>query len=254
MLKRDQAIITRRQFRAPHHTISDAGLIGGGASPRPGEVSLAHNGVLFLDELPEYKKHVLEVLRQPLEDHCVTISRASSSVTFPASFMLVAAMNPCPCGYATDSKHDCNCSHRQIHRYRSRISGPLMDRIDMHVEVPAVPYTDLAALPSAENSEDIHKRVIRARLRQSKRFNRTRIFCNAQMGGRDIRAYCGLSAQTNAMLEAAVDKFGLSARAYVRILKMARTIADLDQEQSIGEMHLFEAIQYRALDRSAIAY
>ena len=249
MLKPDQAMITRRQFRAPHHTISDAGLIGGGALPRPGEVSLAHHGVLFLDELPEYKKHVLEVLRQPLEDHCVTISRASSSVTFPASFMLVAAMNPCPCGYATDSKHICHCSQQQIRRYRSKISGPLMDRIDMHVEVPAVSYADLAALPPAEKSADIHQRVVRARQRQSGRFSRARIFCNAQMSGRDIRSHCRLNAQTNAMLETAVDKFGLSARAYIRILKMARTIADLDQEQDIGEMHLFEAIQYRSLDR-----
>jgi magnesium chelatase family protein len=249
MLQRDQALITHRQFRTPHHTISDAGLIGGGVLPRPGEVSLAHHGVLFLDELPEFKKHVLEVLRQPLEDHCVTISRASTSITFPASFMLVAAMNPCPCGYATDSKHACLCSHQQIQRYRSRISGPLMDRIDMHVEVPAVSYNDLAALPAAENSASIHRRVVRARDLQSKRFSRAHIHCNAQMSSRHIKSHCELNPQTSAMLEAVMDRFGLSARAYFRILKMARTIADLDQEQGISAIHLSEAIQYRSLDR-----
>jgi magnesium chelatase family protein len=252
MLKHDQALITHRQFRAPHHTVSDAGLIGGGAAPRPGEVSLAHHGVLFLDELPEYKKHVLEVLRQPMEDHRVTISRASSSVTFPASFMLVAAMNPCPCGYATDPKHTCRCSHQQIERYRSKISGPLMDRIDMHVEVPAVSYQDLAALPSSENSAVILKRVAAARKIQSRRFNHSRIFCNAQMRSRHVKTCCALNKQTSALLEAAMEKFGLSARAFFRILKMARTIADLEREQEINEMHLSEAIQYRSLDRRPV--
>jgi magnesium chelatase family protein len=254
MLQHDQALITRRQFRAPHHTISYAGLIGGGTAPRPGEVSLAHHGVLFLDELPEYKKHVLEVLRQPLEDRCVTISRASSSVTFPASFMLVAAMNPCPCGYATDPKHSCSCSHQQIERYRSKISGPLLDRIDMHVEVPAVSYRDLAALPVSENSAAIFKRVTKARKIQSKRFSRSRIYCNAQMRSRHLKACCTLNPRTSALLEAAMDRFGLSARAFFRILKMARTIADLDQKQEIEEMHLSEAIQYRSLDRKAVAF
>ena len=249
MLKKDQALITRRQFRAPHHTISDAGLIGGGVLPRPGEVSLAHNGVLFLDELPEYKKHVLEVLRQPLEDHCVTISRAATSVTFPASFMLVAAMNPCPCGYATDVNHSCNCSCQQIQRYRSKMSGPLMDRIDMHVDVPAVSFKDLAMLSPSEDSLAIHQRVTRARHMQSMRFMRDRIYCNAQMGNRHIRTHCNLAPQSSAMLEAAMDKLGLSARAFFRILKMARTIADLDQAQDIGAVHLAEAIQYRTLDR-----
>jgi magnesium chelatase family protein len=251
MLKGEQALITRRQFRAPHHTISDAGLIGGGAMPRPGEVSLAHNGVLFLDELPEYKKHVLEVLRQPLEDHCVTISRACTSITFPASFMLVAAMNPCPCGYATDTNHSCHCTYPQIQRYRSKISGPLMDRIDMHVEVPSVSYKDLATLPPSGDSLSIHKRVSRARQVQTKRFKRDRIYCNAQMSNRHMRTHCRLDLQTSAMLESAVDKLGLSARAFFRILKMARTVADLDQADNIGGVHLAEAIQYRTLDRGS---
>jgi magnesium chelatase family protein len=245
MLKKDQALITQRQFRAPHHTISDAGLIGGGAIPRPGEVSLAHNGVLFLDELPEYKKHVIEVLRQPLEDRCVTISRATTSITFPSSFMLVAAMNPCPCGYATDNGHSCRCSNAQIQRYRSKISGPLMDRIDMHVEVPAVSYQDLTALPSSGGSGTIRQRVVHARRIQSERFKRDRIYCNAQMSNRHIRMYCSLASGTDAMIEAAADKFGLSVRAIFRILKMARTIADLDSAQDVGAAHLAEAIQYR---------
>ncbi len=251
LLGKEQALIARRQFRAPHHTISDAGLIGGGSVPRPGEVSLAHNGVLFLDELPEYRKNVLEVLRQPLEDRCVTISRATTSITFPASFMLVAAMNPCPCGYATDSDHDCRCTGQQIQRYRSKISGPLMDRIDMHVEVPAVAYKDLAALPPSDDSSAIYKRVAEARQRQSRRFARERIYCNAQMGNRHIRSHCQLDSQAGAMLETAVHKLGLSARAYFRILKMARTAADLDRKQDICAIHIAEAIQYRTLDRQA---
>jgi magnesium chelatase family protein len=245
MLGKDQSLITQRQFRAPHHTISDAGLIGGGALPRPGEVSLAHNGVLFLDELPEYKKHVIEVLRQPLEDRCVTISRAATSITFPASFMLVAAMNPCPCGYATDAGKRCRCTSSQIQRYRSRISGPLMDRIDMHVDVPAVSYPELATLPATGESSAIRQRVAHARQLQSERFQRSGIYCNAQMGNRHIRGHCHLTAESNAMLQAAAEKFGLSVRAIFRILKMARTIADLDEEQDIGPPHLAEAIQYR---------
>ena len=245
LLRKNQALITERQFRAPHHTISDAGLIGGGALPRPGEVSLAHNGVLFLDELPEYKKHVIEVLRQPLEDRCVTISRAATSITFPSSFMLVAAMNPCPCGYATDAGQRCCCTSSQIQRYRSKISGPLMDRIDMHVDVPAVSYQELAALPASGESSVIRQRVIQARQLQSVRFQRDGIYCNAQMGNRHIRTHCILSSETNAMLRAAAEKFGLSVRAIFRILKMARTIADLDCEQSIGPAHLAEAIQFR---------
>jgi magnesium chelatase family protein len=245
MLQKNQALITERQFRAPHHTISDAGLIGGGALPRPGEVSLAHNGVLFLDELPEYKKHVIEVLRQPLEDRCVTISRAATSVTFPSSFMLVAAMNPCPCGYATDGGQRCRCTGSQIQRYQSRISGPLMDRIDMHVDVPAVSYQELAVLPATGESSTIRRRVIHARQVQSERFQRDGIYCNAQMGNRHIRAHCPLASGTNAMLQAAAEKFGLSVRSIFRILKMARTIADLDREQDIGPAHLAEAIQHR---------
>lgn len=250
LLRRDQALITSRPFRSPHHTISDAGLIGGGVSPRPGEVSLAHNGVLFLDEFPEYKKNVLEVLRQPVEDHCVTISRASSTMTYPAVFMLVAAMNPCPCGYATDLKHQCRCTHQQISRYQSKISGPLLDRIDLHVEVPAVSYQELSSLPPAEDSHIIRKRVMNARERQSKRFEKKPIYCNSQMSSRHVRAHCVLNKESSALMEKAVEKFGLSARAYFRILKIARTIADLSQKKNIETQHLSEAIQYRMLDRS----
>lgn len=250
MLSRGQALVTKRPFRSPHHTISDAGLIGGGHIPRPGEVSMAHNGVLFLDEFPEFKKHVLEVLRQPLEDLNVTISRASSTITYPAGFMLVAAMNPCPCGYFSDPKHECRCTYQQIRKYRSKISGPLMDRIDIHVEVPAVPYKDLSGEAWAESSKDIMKRVLASRLIQSKRFNRTKIFCNAQMNSRHIKKHCKIDGVSCNLLEAAIDKFGLSARAYNRILKIARTIADLAKEKDIQIDHISEAIQYRSLDRN----
>jgi magnesium chelatase family protein len=250
LLKADQALVSHRPFRSPHHTISDAGLIGGGVHPRPGEVSLAHNGVLFLDEFPEYKKNVLEVLRQPIEDHCVTISRAASSMTYPAVFMLVTAMNPCPCGYATDPKHECRCTHQQIIRYRSKISGPLLDRIDLHVEVPAVPFKDLSHLPPAEDSNHIRHRVIAARQLQWKRFRKSTKYCNAQMDSSSIRAVCKLDDQCHTILEAAVDKFGFSARTYFRILKIARTIADLSSESGIGTHHISEAIQYRTMDRN----
>ena len=249
MLSKEQAIVTKRPFRSPHHTISDAGLIGGGHNPRPGEVSMAHNGVLFLDELPEFKKHVLEVLRQPLEDLKVTISRASSTITYPSSFMLVAAMNPCPCGYFSDPKHECRCTYPQIHRYRSKISGPLMDRIDIHVEVPAVPYKDLMGDAQAESSEDIRKRVTAARAIQSERFRRTKIYCNARMSSRHIKKYCKIDDDSCNLLESAIDKLGLSARAYNRILKISRTIADLEGETDIRADHISEAIQYRSLDR-----
>jgi len=250
MLEQGQALVTQRPFRTPHHTMSDAGLIGGGHIPRPGEVSLAHNGVLFLDELPEFKKHVLEVLRQPMEDLKVTISRAASTLTYPASFMLVAAMNPCPCGYLSDPKHECRCTAQQIQRYRSKISGPLLDRIDMHVDVPAVPYKDLMQDSMAETSKEIRKRVIKARGLQSERLKRTKIYCNAQMGSRHIKKYCSIDQASSSLLETAIDKLGLSARAYKRVLKIARTIADLAGEADIKIDHISEAIQYRNLERS----
>jgi magnesium chelatase family protein len=249
LLEKDQALVIRRPFRSPHHTISDAGLIGGGHIPRPGEVSLAHNGVLFLDELPEFKKHVLEVLRQPLEDLRVTISRAATTLTYPASFMLVAAMNPCPCGYFSDPKHACRCSVHQIQRYRSKISGPLLDRIDIHVEVPAVPYKDLAGVHRAESSARIKDRVVLARNRQARRFARADFHCNAQMSSRHIKKYCPVDNVSHRLLEAAIDKLGLSARAHNRILKIARTIADLEGAAAISVDHISEAVQYRSLDR-----
>jgi len=252
MLPKDQALITTRPFRSPHHTISDAGLIGGGHYPRPGEVSIATNGVLFLDELPEFKKHVLEVLRQPLEDEKVTISRASMAITYPARFMLVAAMNPCPCGYLSDPKHECKCSAHQIQRYRSRISGPLIDRIDIHIEVPAVPYKKLMSGGfDAETSETIRNRVCAARAVQLERFRNTTIHCNAHMGSRLIRKHCRLSTEGIALMERAIDRLGLSARAFNRVLKIARTIADLEGKADIETDHVFEAIQYRTLDRKS---
>jgi magnesium chelatase family protein len=254
MLPKDEALITKRPFRSPHHTISDAGLIGGGHIPRPGEVSLAHNGVLFLDELSEFKKHVLEVLRQPLEDLQVTISRAALTLTYPSSFMLIAAMNPCPCGYFSDPKHECRCTYPQIHRYRSKISGPLMDRIDIHVEVPAVPYKDLIGESNAESSAIIGARVAAARSRQFERFKRTKIYCNAQMINRHIKKHCRIDEASCDLLEAAIDKLGLSARAYNRILKIARTIADLDDVSDISVDHIAEAVQYRSLDRGKRLY
>lgn len=254
MLPKDEALITKRPFRSPHHTISDAGLIGGGHIPRPGEVSLAHHGVLFLDELSEFKKHVLEVLRQPLEDLQVTISRAALTLTYPASFMLIAAMNPCPCGYFSDPKHECRCTYPQIHRYRSKISGPLMDRIDIHVEVPAVPYKDLMGESDSESSEVIGARVAAARARQSERFKRTKIYCNAQMINRHIKKHCRIDETSCDLLENAIDKLGLSARGYNRILKIARTIADLDDASDISVDHIAEAVQYRSLDRGKRLY
>jgi magnesium chelatase family protein len=249
MLKKDQALITRRPYRSPHHTISDAGLIGGGHFPRPGEVSLAHNGVLFLDELPEFKKHVLEVLRQPLEDHKVTISRAATTITYPSSFMLVAAMNPCPCGYFSDPKHECRCTPQQIQKYRSKISGPLLDRIDIHINVPAVAYKDLTGKCLQEPSSDIRTRVTTAREIQSERFSQTMIYCNSQMSSRQIRKYCRIDSASNTLLESAIDRLGLSARAYNRILKISRTLADLDAGRDICVEHVAEAVQYRSLDR-----
>jgi len=252
LLPPHSALIATRPFRSPHHTISDAGLIGGSHIPKPGEVSLSHNGVLFLDELPEFKKNVLEVLRQPLEDGRVTISRALSSLTFPSTFMLVAAMNPCPCGFYTDPNRECTCTMPQILRYRSRISGPLMDRIDIHIEVPAVRYRDLTGEASGEDSEAIKGRVNRARELQRQRFDGKRIYCNAQMAPRFLKKYCQIGEDSRALLEQAIDKLGLSARAYTRILKIARTIADLEGVEAIASQHISEAIQYRSLDRTLL--
>lgn len=254
MLEKDRPLLAVRPFRAPHHTISDVGLIGGGSTPKPGEVSLAHNGVLFLDELPEFKKNVLEVLRQPLEDGKVTISRSLVSLTYPSRIMLVAAMNPCPCGYLSDPIHPCSCTPVTIHRYRSRISGPLLDRIDIHIEVPAVKYRDLADRGEAESSAAIAARVAASRTIQAERFQGSKIHCNAQMTSRYIKKFCELDANGNRMLELVTDKLGLSARTYTRILKVARTIADLDTAQHIGEQHIAEAIQYRSLDRKTTSY
>jgi magnesium chelatase family protein len=245
-----QSLLTVRPFRAPHHTISDAGLIGGGSSPRPGEVSLAHGGVLFLDELPEFRRNVLEVLRHPLEDGVVTLSRAAMSLTFPARFMLAAAMNPCPCGYSGDPTHSCNCGPLAIERYRSRISGPLLDRIDIHLEVPAVAYGDIVGEQSGETSAVIRARVEHARAVQRDRFrDQPGVHANAHMSTRDLRRHCRLSQPVEAMLRQAVGRLGLSARAYHRVLKIARTIADLAGAGELGTAHVSEAIQYRSLDR-----
>ncbi|MBS1791079.1 MAG: YifB family Mg chelatase-like AAA ATPase [Acidobacteria bacterium] len=245
-----RGLLTTRPFRSPHHTISDAGLIGGGAIPRPGEVSLAHNGVLFLDELPEFERNVLEVLRQPLEDQRVTISRASMSLTFPASLMLVAAMNPCNCGFYGDPTRECRCTPPQVQRYISKISGPLLDRIDIHINVPAVKVSELAAQDSGETSEQIRARVVKVRKLQQQRFHGEHVFCNAQMPPRLIRKYCQLDPQSQQLLERAMMKLGLSARAYDRILKVSRTIADLEGMEQIVEKHISEAVQYRTLDRT----
>jgi len=247
----ENGVIINRPFRPPHHTISDVGLIGGGQVPKPGEVSLAHNGVLFLDELPEFKKSVLEVMRQPLEDGNVTITRARMSLTYPANFMLVAAMNPCPCGYFTDPSHDCSCHPVAIQKYLSRISGPLLDRIDIHIEVPAVPFDQLADTRSAETSANIRKRVEIARSIQTQRFKPfQRIHANAGMEKKQVQSFCKIDQTGAHLLKQAMDKLGLSARAYDRILKVSRTIADLSGAEHILPIHLSEAIQYRSLDRN----
>ncbi|HLW83091.1 MAG TPA: YifB family Mg chelatase-like AAA ATPase [Candidatus Acidoferrales bacterium] len=251
VLEDSRGLVATRPYRSPHHTISDAGLIGGGAIPRPGEVSLGHNGVLFLDELPEFQRNVLEVLRQPLEDGIVSIARAALSVSFPARFMLAAAMNPCPCGFFGDPTRECHCSPMQIQRYVSKISGPLLDRIDIHIEVPAVKYKELRNGNPAEASASVRERVIAARAVQLERFKGERkIYANAQMPPKLLRKHCEISADGEKLLENAIQKLGLSARAHDRILKVARTIADLDGVAEIQSRQLSEAIQYRTLDRT----
>ena len=251
LLAPGRSLLASRPFRAPHHTVSDAGLVGGGSSPRPGEVSLAHVGVLFLDELPEFRRNVLEVLRQPLEDGLVTLSRAAVSLTYPARFTLVAAMNPCPCGYQGDTTRACRCDPASVERYLARVSGPLLDRIDIHLRVPAVAYGELASRESGERSAAIRERVDRARSIQTERFKGQRgIHANAHMGSRDLRRYCQVAEPVEALLRLAITRLGLSARAYHRVLKIARTIADLAAVDAIGTDHVAEAIQYRSLDRS----
>jgi magnesium chelatase family protein len=246
LLPEDMPLLVTRPFRTPHHTISDAGLIGGGRIPRPGEVSLAHNGVLFLDEMPEFRKHVLEVMRQPLEDGIVTIARAAASLRFPANFMLVAAMNPCPCGFLGDKVKKCSCSPVQVQRYRNQLSGPLLDRIDMHIEVPPVQVEEISTQKPGESSENIRKRVNKARRLQQERFVSVPfINCNAQMGSRQIETFCPLDQQSKGLLNNAIDRLGLSARAYHRIIKIARTIADLAESEQINTPHVAEAVQYR---------
>lgn len=253
-IDRDKSLMTRRPFRSPHHTISDVALVGGGTYPQPGEISLAHNGVLFLDELPEFKRTVLEVMRQPLEDRVINISRAKFSVEYPASFMLVASMNPCPCGYYNHPEKDCVCSPGVVQKYLNKISGPLLDRIDIHVEVVPVPFEKLAETPPSESSAVVRERVVKARQIQEERFIEWKdIHCNAQMSTKHIRKFCTLDDPSSALLKNAMERLGLSARAYDRILKVSRTIADLDSSLNIKPEHVAEAIQYRSLDRDSWA-
>ncbi len=249
LLEPKQPLMARRPFRAPHHTVSDAGLVGGGNPPSPGEISLAHNGVLFLDELPEFNRRTLEVLRQPLEDGSVTIARAMHNATFPANFMLVAALNPCPCGYRNDPRRDCHCSVPQIERYMAKISGPLLDRIDIHIEVPAVPFKDLSAGAPGESSASMREQAIHARKIQAERFQETSTRFNAQMTSREARAFCPLDAACLELMRASVHDLGLSARAHDKILRVARTIADLESSPAIQAAHISEAVNYRMLDR-----
>ncbi len=248
-LRADEPLLTVRPFRPPHHTISDAGMVGGGSPPSPGEISLAHNGVLFLDELPEFNRKSLEVLRQPLEEGCVTISRALMSSTFPASFVLVASMNPCPCGYLGDPRHACKCAPMQIERYMGRISGPLLDRIDLHLEVPAVPFQELSASADGTSSATMREQVARARQVQRDRFGSDNHRLNSRMTTRQLRKHTVLDAEGRQLLQKAMDDLGLSARAHDRILRMARTIADLEGSAAIQQGHVIEAIGYRSLDR-----
>jgi magnesium chelatase family protein len=253
-LSADRPLVAARPFRSPHHNVSEAGMVGGGSVPRPGEVSLAHNGVLFLDELPEFRRDVLESLRQPLEDGIVTIGRARSTFTFPARFMLVCAMNPCPCGFYGDARRACTCTAQRIRQYRHRISGPLLDRIDIHIEVPAVRFEELAARHEPPNSGAPTARVVAARQSQGTRFAgldpRSPVYCNAQMGAQHVRRFCRVDRTSEEILRLAMERLGLSARAYHRILKVARTIADIDDSKEIGAGHVTEAVQYRTLDRT----
>jgi magnesium chelatase family protein len=247
-------LVTSRPFRSPHHTISDVALVGGGMNAQPGEISLAHNGVLFLDELPEFKRTVLEVMRQPLEDRIVSISRARFSVEYPASFMLMASMNPCPCGYYNHPEKDCVCAPGIVQKYLNKISGPLLDRIDLHVEVTPVPFSELSKAQSSESSKEIRERVITTRLIQTKRYaNHEGVYCNAQMRSKDLKEFCQLNEAGSQLLKTAMERLGLSARAYDRILKVARTIADIDASETIETNHIAEAIQYRSLDRDGWA-
>ncbi len=253
-IDRETSLMTRRPYRSPHHTISDVALVGGGTFPQPGEISLAHNGVLFLDELPEFKRTVLEVMRQPLEDRNISISRAKFAIDYPASFMLVASMNPCPCGFYNHPEKDCVCSPMVVQKYLSRISGPLLDRIDIHIEVVPVPFDKLSELKESETSETVRQRVINGRKVQELRFAKHEtIHCNAQMGSKQIREYCTLDSTCQQLIKTAMEKLGLSARAYDRILKVSRTIADLEGSETIQTHHLAEAIQYRSLDREGWA-
>ena len=248
-LEPGQPLMLLRPFRNPHHTISEAGLVGGGSTPAPGEISLAHHGVLFLDELPEFNRRTLEVLRQPLEEQCVTISRAIGSITFPANLMLVAAMNPCPCGYRGDPRRQCNCLPLQIERYLARISGPLLDRIDIHIEVPPVPFRELSDAQGGTTSEQMREQVVAAREIQKRRFAGPGSRVNGKMSPREIRRHCKLEPDAESLLKAAMEEMGLSARAHDKILRISRTIADLDQSEKITSGHLSEAINYRTLDR-----
>jgi magnesium chelatase family protein len=249
LLPPDTSLLTSRPFRAPHHTLSNAALIGGGSIPRPGEVSLAHNGVLFLDELPEFKRDGLEVLRQPLEDGVVTISRVQASLQYPANFILAAAMNPCVCGYFGDTHRQCTCTPTMVRKYQQKISGPLLDRIDLHVDVPRLAEEELVNYPPSESSAAIRERVCRAREVQQRRFQNLHLHCNAQMSSREIREFCVIGDEVRALLRSAIQQLSLSARAYDRILKVARTIADLGGSEKIAAPHVAEAIQYRSLDR-----
>ena len=251
-LNKEESMVATRPFRSPHHTISDAGLVGGGQMPRPGEISLAHLGVLFLDELPEFKRNALEALRQPLEDGEITITRSSITASFPARFMLVAAMNPCPCGYFGDRVRACRCSPQQIRQYQGKISGPLMDRIDLHIEVPSVKYRALSGKESGESSQAIKNRVAAAREIQKKRFKQNGLVCNSGMTEKQIKEFCAINDESHSLIEMAIEKLGLSARAINRILKVSRTIADLENKEKIEPSHIAEAIQYRSLDRSLI--